>query len=242
MYFLTGLFLILLGAFSSSIITDLPIVRGLTACGFFLLILSVIGFVAQCKPHRTLLLCYMIVIAITFIIQVSISIACLAVQEDREESLIHEAWDYCEGNNLQYIHDSELMFRCCGYDEFDQRRNFSNKELFFRIERIYCFDAVENCGNTSTKDANENDKIMVSQQQMENNISTVMVSALTTFPKTQFLCPPCKTDLVKQVHHIFDSRGAIGLVLAIVELLPIFVAYKQWKYTIQHEDGMVTFQ
>ena len=105
------------------------------------------------------LLCYIIFIAITVIIQVSISIACLAVQEDREQRIIQEAWDYCEGNNLQYIHDSEAVFRCCGYDELDQRRNFSNKERFYQFERGYCIDIVEDCGNTSTINDIENDNL-----------------------------------------------------------------------------------
>ena len=232
--------MILLGVFSGSIITDLPIVPGLLACGVFLLLLSVIGFVAACKPHRTLLLCYIIFIAIIVAIQVSISIACLAVPKNREERIIQEAWDYCEGNNLQYIHDSEQVYRCCGYDEFDQRRNFSNKDKFFQVERIYCLDRVENCGNTSTINDIDNDKLIVSKR-MENNIVST-VSTFTTVPPTTFSCPPCKTELDKQAHRIFDTHGAIGLVLAVVEFLPIFVAYKQWKYTIQHEDGMVTFR
>lgn len=242
-YLLIGVFIILLGFLgnnSNSTIADLPILPGLFACGVFLLLLSIIGFVAACKPRRTLQLCYIIFIAITVIIQVSISIACLAVQEDREERIIQEAWDYCEGSNLQYIHDSEAVFRCCGYDELDQRRNFSNKERFYQFERGYCIDIVEDCGNTSTINDIENDKLMVSKS-MENNIVTT-VSTFTTVPQKKFLCPPCKTELDKQAHRIFKIHGAIGLVFAIVEFLPMFVAYKQWKYTIQHEDGMVTLR
>ena len=102
-YLLAGVILILVGGTKSNQIDDLPIIPGFWACGGLLVLLAVIGLVGTYITHRNLLLCYMIIIVTTSVIQVGLSAACLAVSEEREQKLVQEGWDNCEGINMQYI-------------------------------------------------------------------------------------------------------------------------------------------
>lgn len=118
----------------SGIVTSLPIVGGITACGIFLLIISVIGLIGTIRHHQVckqdnpqpcllklfdkcsqvLLFFYMVVLFLIFVIQFSCSCAALAIDEKDEQKLIQTAWTAAEDKSTSLIVQAEQTFDCCG--------------------------------------------------------------------------------------------------------------------------------
>jgi len=95
----------------SGIVTSLPIVGGITACGIFLLMISVIGLIGAVRHHQVLLFFYMVVLFLIFLIQFSVSCAALAINEDDEKRIIQTAW---QKSPESLIIQAEQTFDCCG--------------------------------------------------------------------------------------------------------------------------------
>jgi tetraspanin-13/31 len=98
----------------SGIVTSLPIVGGITACGIFLLMISVIGLIGTVRHHQVLLFFYMVVLFLIFLIQFSVSCAALAINEQDEKTIIKTAWDGSEKNSPSLVVQAERSFDCCG--------------------------------------------------------------------------------------------------------------------------------
>jgi len=98
----------------SGIVTSLPIVGGITACGVFLLMISVIGLIGAVRHHQVLLFFYMVVLFLIFLIQFSCSCAALAIDEMDEKKLIKSAWNKAETNSPSLVAQAEQVFDCCG--------------------------------------------------------------------------------------------------------------------------------
>jgi tetraspanin-13/31 len=95
----------------SGIVTSLPIVGGITACGIFLLMISVIGLIGAVRHHQVLLFFYMVVLFLIFLIQFSVSCAALAINKDDENRIIEGAWQKSPPSLLV---QAEQSFDCCG--------------------------------------------------------------------------------------------------------------------------------
>ena len=147
-------FLYMICASFGSIITingKVPIANdGNFSCAIILLIVSAVGILATCARNKLCLLIYFCALAILCISQVSISIACFSVTREKEEKLMEDGWNDCDENLPSYIWDAEEVFLCCGFDENDYRRNFTNMENRTRIERFICIDRVEDCLREAT--------------------------------------------------------------------------------------------
>jgi len=113
----------------SGVVTSLPIVSGITFCGVFLLIISVVGFIGAIKHHQVMLFVYMVVLFLIFIIQFSVSCAALGINADDEKALLRQGW--AQADNFTKF-DAEKLFNCCGLDNI--------------TEGIRCDEL--NCGNT----------------------------------------------------------------------------------------------
>jgi len=98
----------------SGIVTSLPIVGGITACGVFLLMISVIGLIGAVRHHQVLLFFYMVVLFLIFLIQFSCSCAALAINEHDEKMLIKTAWQTAETKSESLVIQAEQTFDCCG--------------------------------------------------------------------------------------------------------------------------------
>jgi len=98
----------------SGIVTSLPIVGGITACGVFLLMISVIGLIGAVRHHQVLLFFYMVVLFLIFLIQFSCSCAALAINENDEKMLIKKAWTTAETKSPSLVIQAEQTFDCCG--------------------------------------------------------------------------------------------------------------------------------
>ena len=236
-YFIFGFLYFFCGTFGS-ILTKLPIIKGNMACGIILMIVSLFGLLATCWKNRLLLLIYVGILILLSISQLSISIACFSVSKEREAELMEDAWNDCDANNIPYIHDAEMLFMCCGYDENDYRRDFENMENKTRLERLYCFGGVENCARVTTTTTTPSPPVNtnVSSEELE---ATTQNPIFPTFSPDDLVCGPCKEGLVGQTHQIFNFQGGIALVVAFLELIPIFLAYKQWKHESRTEEEIV---
>jgi len=116
LYILVGFILIGVATYSrfASVVTSLPIIGGIVACGVFLLIISIMGLIGAIKHHQVLLFFYMVVLFILFILQFSIACACLAVKEDTQITLAEKGWNSSSNGTKN---DVQNLFKCCGFSD-----------------------------------------------------------------------------------------------------------------------------
>lgn len=109
---------------TSGIITSLPIVGGITACGIFLLFISVVGLIGAVRHHQVMLFFYMVVLFLIFLIQFSVSCAALAINEDDERKIVEQSWGvaYNNNENSSLILQAEQTFHCCGLKYKDENQ------------------------------------------------------------------------------------------------------------------------
>lgn len=114
LYVVVGAILISVGVYSraSSLVTNLPIVGGILACGVFLILLSVLGLAGAVKHHQVMLFFYMVILFVLFLVQFSIACACLAVNSDQQEALAQQGWNKV---NLDVRGQVQDRFLCCGF-------------------------------------------------------------------------------------------------------------------------------
>jgi len=101
----------------SGVVTSLPILGGITACGIFLLIISVVGLIGAVRHHQVMLFSYMVVLFCIFIIQFSVSCAAIAVNEDDEKQILTKGWNSAPNTTKA---DAERIFDCCGLNSVEE--------------------------------------------------------------------------------------------------------------------------
>ncbi|XP_059486544.1 tetraspanin-13 isoform X2 [Neocloeon triangulifer] len=97
---------------ASSLVTDLPIVGGILACGIILFIVSIVGLVGALKHHQVMLFFYMLILFMLFIVQFAVACACLAVNTDQQKQLAETGWTTVP-NSVKS--DVQSTFTCCGF-------------------------------------------------------------------------------------------------------------------------------
>jgi len=115
LYIVVGFILIGVATYAkaASVVTSLPIIGGIVACGVFLLMIAVMGLVGAIKHHQVLLFFYMVVLFILFIIQFSIACACLAVDDKTQGSLAESGWNSANNETIKEVQE---LFNCCGFE------------------------------------------------------------------------------------------------------------------------------
>ena len=138
-------------------IRTLEVANNVAICGGILLFLSLIGIVAFVKQKPKMQLAYAFLLFLTSITQFSVSCVCLSISKEKIEHITKEFW-IREDLDAPYdcVHDAEIRFSCCGYDEFDQRRNDSNDEVAWIIERKWCEWVVDECKSTDLHQVSNN--------------------------------------------------------------------------------------
>jgi len=116
----------------SGVVTSLPIIGGITACGVFLLLISVVGFIGAIKHHQVMLFIYMVVLFLIFIIQFSVSCAAIGINADDEKKILLKGWEQADENTK---FDAETLFDCCGLNSVDTG---------VRCEELQCFGKQDN--------------------------------------------------------------------------------------------------
>lgn len=99
---------------ASALVTNLPIIGGILACGVILILISILGLIGAVKHHQVLLFFYMLILFLLFLIQFSIACACLAVNAEQQEQLAEQGWKKV-GPDLRA--KVEETFHCCGFND-----------------------------------------------------------------------------------------------------------------------------
>ncbi|XP_077258351.1 tetraspanin 97E isoform X1 [Temnothorax americanus] len=98
---------------ASALVTNLPIIGGILACGVILFLISILGLIGAVKHHQVLLFFYMLILFLLFLIQFSIACACLAVNTKQQEQLAEQGWRGV-GHDLRA--KVQTTFNCCGFN------------------------------------------------------------------------------------------------------------------------------
>lgn len=110
----------------SGVITSLPIIGGITACGIFLLLISVVGLIGAVRHHQVMLFTYMVVLFGIFVIQFSVSCAALGISEDDEKEILIQGWKVADNGTKM---DTQTIFDCCG---------LKNVTEGYKCEALHC--------------------------------------------------------------------------------------------------------
>ncbi|XP_067616628.1 tetraspanin-13 isoform X2 [Eurosta solidaginis] len=115
LYVMVGFLLIGVGVYAraASLVTNLPIVGGILACGVILILISILGLAGAVKHHQVLLFFYMIILFMLFLIQFSIASSCLAVSSEQQKEFAEEGWSNVPDSMRKQVQDT---FLCCGFN------------------------------------------------------------------------------------------------------------------------------
>ncbi|XP_032596141.1 tetraspanin-13 isoform X2 [Drosophila grimshawi] len=115
LYVMIGFLLIGVGVYAraASVVTNLPIVGGILACGVILICISMLGLAGAVKHHQVMLFFYMIILFMLFLIQFSIASSCLAVNAEQQQQFAEQGWKTVPPKLRKQVQDS---FRCCGFN------------------------------------------------------------------------------------------------------------------------------
>lgn len=123
---------------ASSLVTNLPIVGGILACGVFLILISLLGLAGAVKHHQVMLFFYMVILFLLFLVQFSVACACLAVNSEHQGMLAQQGWNKV---NMDVKEQVQERFQCCG---FQSRIMPNNATMDYPscslIDRVCCKD------------------------------------------------------------------------------------------------------
>jgi len=180
----------------SGIVTSLPIVGGITACGVFLLMISVIGLIGAVRHHQVLLFFYMVVLFLIFLIQFSCSCAALAINEHDEKMLIKKAWTSAETNSVSLVIQAEQTFDCCGLG-------------IDKADKVYEAPTPEDQAWT------------IEHKVFDNRPDAECYHFNTTMnPK----CQTCFSIISDKVNSGFNAAGGLGLFFSFTEFIGVWLA------------------
>ncbi|KAJ3609033.1 hypothetical protein NHX12_023560 [Muraenolepis orangiensis] len=117
LYVMVSLLMIGIAAWGKwfGLVSSFQVVGGVIGVGVFLFFVALAGLIGAMKHHQVLLFFYMIVLFMVFIVQFSVSSACLAINKEQQERLLEVGW-----NNSQSTQgDVEKSLNCCGFQQVE---------------------------------------------------------------------------------------------------------------------------
>ncbi|KAG6455065.1 tetraspanin-13 isoform X2 [Manduca sexta] len=127
---------------ASSLVSNLPILGGILACGVFLILISLLGLAGAVKHHQVMLFFYMVILFLLFLVQFSVACACLAVNSDQQEMLAQQGWNEMDTDVRQQVQD---RYQCCGFQNTLNNTNADHPSCDV-INASCCKDSnVPNC-------------------------------------------------------------------------------------------------
>ncbi|XP_029023230.1 tetraspanin-13b [Betta splendens] len=120
LYIMVSLLMIGIAAWGKwfGLVSSFQVVGGVIGVGVFLFFVALAGLVGAMKHHQVLLFFYMIILFLVFIVQFSVSSACLSINKDQQGHLLEVGWN--NSNNTQ--RDVEKSLNCCGFKQVDTSR------------------------------------------------------------------------------------------------------------------------
>ncbi|KAG7216537.1 hypothetical protein INR49_002024 [Caranx melampygus] len=139
LYVLVSLLLIGVAAWGKwfGLVSSIRVVAAVISVGIFLLMVAFVGLCGALKHHQVLLFFYMIVLFLVFIVQLSVSCACLAVNKDQQNLLLEAGWNKSEATQR----DVEKTLNCCGF--YSVNSSDSCAAMCFKSSSLTC----EPCSN-----------------------------------------------------------------------------------------------
>ncbi|KAF1388322.1 hypothetical protein PFLUV_G00089000 [Perca fluviatilis] len=112
-YVLVGLLLIGVAGWGKwlDLVSSIRVVAGVIGVGVFLFVVAFVGLCGALKHHQVLLFFYMIILFIVFVVQFSVSCACLALNKEQQNHLLEVGWNKSEATQR----DLEKTLDCCGF-------------------------------------------------------------------------------------------------------------------------------
>lgn len=113
LYVLVSLLLIGVAAWGKwfGLVSSIRVVAVVISVGIFLFLVAFVGLCGALKHHQVLLFFYMIILFAVFVLQFSVSCACLALNKDQQNQLLEAGWNNSEATQK----DVEKTLNCCGF-------------------------------------------------------------------------------------------------------------------------------
>uniref|UniRef100_A0A2A4K358 Tetraspanin n=1 Tax=Heliothis virescens TaxID=7102 RepID=A0A2A4K358_HELVI len=125
---------------ASSLVTNLPIVGGILACGVFLILISLLGLLGAVKHHQVMLFFYMVILFLLFLVQFSVACACLTVNSDHQEMLARQGWNKV---TLDVKEQVQERFQCCGFQSRTPENGTTEHPSCEIVDKICCQNAFD---------------------------------------------------------------------------------------------------
>ncbi|KAL7830240.1 hypothetical protein SRHO_G00313670 [Serrasalmus rhombeus] len=97
------------------LVSSFQVVGGIIGVGVFLFFVALAGLIGAIKHHQVLLFFYMIILFLVFVVQFSVSSACLAINKEQQNHLLEVGWN----NSRSTQRDIEKSLDCCGFSHVD---------------------------------------------------------------------------------------------------------------------------
>ncbi|XP_072547151.1 tetraspanin-13a [Salminus brasiliensis] len=113
LYVLVSLLMIAVAAWGKwfGLVSSFQVLAAVIGVGFFLFIVAVVGLCGALKHHQVLLFFYMVILFMVFIVQFSVSCACLAISKEQQNQLLEMGWNKSEAMRK----DIERSLDCCDF-------------------------------------------------------------------------------------------------------------------------------
>ncbi|XP_028984017.1 tetraspanin-13-like [Betta splendens] len=93
------------------LVSSIRVVAVVICVGVFLFLVALVGLCGALKHHQVLLFFYMIVLFVVFVLQFSVSCACLALNKEQQNHLLEAGWNKSKSTQR----DVEQTLNCCGF-------------------------------------------------------------------------------------------------------------------------------
>ncbi|CAN9514169.1 unnamed protein product [Ophioblennius macclurei] len=123
LYLLVSLLLVGVAAWGKwfGLVSSIQVVAGIIGVGVLLFLVALMGLCGALKHHQVLLFFYMMVLSAAFVLQFSVSCACLSLNTDQQNQLLEAGWNRSESTQR----DVEKTLDCCGFSSFDSTSSCS---------------------------------------------------------------------------------------------------------------------
>ncbi|XP_061598004.1 tetraspanin-13b [Cololabis saira] len=117
LYVMVSLLMIAIAAWGKwfGLVSSFQVVGGVIGVGVFLFLVALAGLIGAMKHHQVLLFFYMIILFLVFIVQFSVSSACLAINTEQQEQLLQVGWNSSQSTRR----DVQKSLNCCGFKHVD---------------------------------------------------------------------------------------------------------------------------
>ncbi|XP_016424378.1 tetraspanin-13-like [Sinocyclocheilus rhinocerous] len=95
------------------LVSSFRVMAAVIAVGLFLFVVAIVGLCGAVKHHQVLLFFYMLILFMVFMVQFSVSCACLAINKEQQNLLLEIGWNKSE--SMQ--EDLERSLDCCDFLE-----------------------------------------------------------------------------------------------------------------------------